>query len=523
MVDKQQKLIVVGLDGGTYDIITSLWKEGKLPHLKKISEKGYSGLMKSTYPPVTSPAWPSMITGANPGKHGLYGFRKIEPDGNFRPFSSRDLKKRSFFEILSKNGFKIISINVPMTYPPKRINGIMIGGFGTPGEDTDFVHPKELKEEIIEKDYSIMGFNPRELVYSDENAKKIFDLVYENTKRRHKIAKDLLKKNDFDLFMIVYSATDTLSHFMCKFYDKTHILHEPSMSTFGKKFEKIYELVDNHIGDLMKTYPDAKIIIVSDHGSGKIKRNLHLNTFFKEKGLLTLKKKEQKTSSKLFRKKGFTGAKLLGILNKFHLGWVRKLVPSKIKQQVPWDSDMQFSDIDFSKTKCFTIGEMGLVYLIRENYFEVGSVKDDEKETSKIIRELKKLEFHGEKVVSKVHRKEDIFKGEDLTELPDLYVETTGLRYNILPGIKTETFSIPDSVNGNHRQNGIFFYLDPKGSTKVSKENITIYDIFPTILEIFDIPIPTYADGDALVKTNSKPKKEKGKISTAVLGLGRKI
>ncbi len=75
----KRKLVIVGIDGGTFKVINPLIAEGKLPHLEKLINSGVKGILKSTYPPITAAAWVSFMTGKNPGKHGYFDFREYNP------------------------------------------------------------------------------------------------------------------------------------------------------------------------------------------------------------------------------------------------------------------------------------------------------------------------------------------------------------------------------------------------------------------------------------------------------------
>src|SRR3990167_7466735 len=74
------KVLVIGIDGGTFDIINPLINKGSLPNLKRLIENGSSGILQSTIPPVSPAAWSTFITGQNPGSHGIYNFFDIWPN-----------------------------------------------------------------------------------------------------------------------------------------------------------------------------------------------------------------------------------------------------------------------------------------------------------------------------------------------------------------------------------------------------------------------------------------------------------
>jgi len=148
----KNKVLVFGLDGCTFDLFDPWMKKGLLPNLKKIKELGVAGTLKSSFPPVTGPAWTSFMTAKNPGKHGIYEFlvRKTNSYEEM-PVNAEYRNGQTLWEILSRQGCKVGVLNVPLTYPPQKVNGVLISGFMTPGGKRDFVYPPELLDEIEEK------------------------------------------------------------------------------------------------------------------------------------------------------------------------------------------------------------------------------------------------------------------------------------------------------------------------------------------------------------------------------------
>ena len=100
-----KKVVLIGIDGATPDLLQKWIKEGKLPNFQKIQEKGVYGKLKSTTPPFSAPAWTSIATGCNPGKHGIYGF---ESTGTLEPhlINSKNRKTLAIWNYLTNIGMK---------------------------------------------------------------------------------------------------------------------------------------------------------------------------------------------------------------------------------------------------------------------------------------------------------------------------------------------------------------------------------------------------------------------------------
>lgn len=139
---ENNKCIVIGLDGATFELINPLIKRGKLPTIRKLIEDGVHGVLKSTIPPLTGPAWVSFATGKNPGKHGCYDFELPKNSlDQIEMMSSKDINGDTFYEVLDRRGKKCILINLPGSYP-LRIGGVVITDFLTRGER--FYFPSKL-------------------------------------------------------------------------------------------------------------------------------------------------------------------------------------------------------------------------------------------------------------------------------------------------------------------------------------------------------------------------------------------
>ena len=144
------RLLIIGLDGATFDVLNPMIDAGRMPHFKRFMENGVSGVLESTKPPITPAAWTTFMTGKGPGRHGIVDFEKYDIESHTLTFNSTfEIREKTLWELLSEKGLKVGSINVPMTYPPKPVNGFMISGFETPSIDAEFTWPRELKQDIL--------------------------------------------------------------------------------------------------------------------------------------------------------------------------------------------------------------------------------------------------------------------------------------------------------------------------------------------------------------------------------------
>ena len=147
MSDK--KVLVMGIDGLDPNLVRA-WRND-LPTLDRLMEEGHYGILKSIIPPNTVPAWASLYTGLKPDKIGVYAFRERKNNEyKWRYVNVHDVKGKAIWDILSEYGKKSIIFNVPLTYPPKPINGIMATGLLTPSTGSNYTYPKDLKKKLEE-------------------------------------------------------------------------------------------------------------------------------------------------------------------------------------------------------------------------------------------------------------------------------------------------------------------------------------------------------------------------------------
>jgi len=499
MTRKEMKVIVIGLDAATLDLIEPWAREGKLSNFANLMEEGSWGVLKSTYPFVTPTAWASFVTGVNPGKHGIFGFTNASPDNptslGLPRISHRYMGVPPIWDILCKYGKKVCLVNFPFAFPPTPVNGIMTSGMGTPSVQSEFVYPKELKNEILEK-FDFLPDYGAEVYKSKEAFCEIHD---RNLEEMLKLSIYMLNKDSWDFYMCVLMEIDHVQHMFWADMDENHPLHdEKNADKYKNKILEYYKKFDNFLGEVIKYVSnDTVLIICSDHGAGPSYKRMALNAWLMREGYLKLKEGGmfKKVLRKILFRAGFDTEKIKRILHKLNLSkyvhsspiFLRELIPSK---------ETKMWDIDWKNTKAYVIQSYGQICINRS----VVSEREYDAVTEEIIRKLYELKDPntGESIVKRVYKKEDIYSGPHISKAPDIYITLKDETCEIVRFSEDgEIFTSP-YLSGTHKENGVFFVYGRGIRKGLKLENASIYDIFPTILHIMGIPIPKYVDGRVL-------------------------
>src|SRR4030042_3248024 len=430
------KLFVIGLDAATLDIITPLMKEGLLPTFQTLCEKGAWGELTSTLHPLSPPAWTSFITGKNPGKHGIYDFVVHKPNSYELEYTYGGMRKGlSIWKLLSIAGKRVVVLNVPMTFPPEPVNGVLISGFDSPGTDSDFAFPTSILEEITRavgryqlRDYP-QGHNPDSFL---EHIESLFDF-------RRKLTHYMMDNYDWDFFMMVFGELDVVQHAYWQYTDPAfQSISRTEREKYGHVIRDMYIKMDSALGELFsKLSEDTTILVMSDHGAGPCYKAVFINKWLEEKGLLTYAD---------LKGKGY----YLELLKKIHhtvkttipptgLEWMKRTFPT-LRQKVK--SKIVFSDIDWAKTKVWTFGrESTTLFINVKGKFPLGTVNpgsEYEDLKSWLIKALSSLvdTDTGESAVERIYGGEEVYHGDCMDNAPDLLVTWKNHQYTSWPGYR---------------------------------------------------------------------------------------
>ena len=503
----RRKVVVIGLDGATLDLIRPWASQGKLPTFARLMTEGASGDLQSVIPPLTMPAWSSFLTGMLPGHHGIYSFLRRKPDSyDLTPFNASYLQAPDLGTLLNQTGRRVALVNVPATYPPKPLDGLVITGLETPSRDEQFTHPPTLGRELIDRfDYEI------ELPerYDPGLEKSYIAAVERCESKRLEAALWLLDQVDWDFFMVVFRGTDVLGHAIWRFMDPTHPAHEPELAElYGDALLRQYQHMDRAVAAIQERVgPETNLLLMSDHGMGPLHRDVYLDNLLAKHGLLNIKQTPMAQLRHFMLKVGITPRNLLRLLAVLRLrNLTRKLLPQKARTAVNMRMLMQ-SNVDWSRTKAYPLGgacQIAINLKGREPQGIVAPGDEYEHVCAEIEQILHTLRDPGtqQPMVKRVWRKQEFYGDDKVPELPDLYVEWINDAYTDLGGIGYSQGIISEPIrgrSGGHTMRGIFLAHGPGIRCGCDVKGARLIDMAPTLMHLLGAPVPEHMDGRVLL------------------------
>jgi predicted AlkP superfamily phosphohydrolase/phosphomutase len=514
---KAQKVILLGLDGGTFHVLRPWIEDGLMPNLGALMKQGTWGDLASTIPATTPPAWSTCVTGKNPGKHSVLDFRESFLRDRHRPLiSSKSIRAKKLWQILADHDKKVGLISVPITYPPEPVNGFVISGLLTPDGESTYTYPTELKDELLGAigDFVVNIDIPKYDTDALEDALAFLEEILHSFQKRKEAFFHLLRKRQWDFFMIVFIFADRIQHLFWKYIDpQTTLYNSQRASQLRDKIRECYGAFDVMLGQLMaKLDQETQLFIMSDHGFGSTRAWINVNTYLARLGLLKLKR------GPAINRRLFTTA-----MNAGETPWVKKVLPDKIQRAVrnriratrsSFKSDVH-GVIDWNRTKAFfaSIPTQGIFINIKRNGFGLVDPGQEYQQLREFIKE-KLLELRdprtGIQVVDQVKFKEEIYSGPQAQFAPDLVFVAKGYAYlgRELFGDHKIIRSAEHVPVGFHRSNGIFVARGPMMQEGSQIQGAHIADIAPTVLYAMGLPVPDDMDGKVL----------KGAIREEILG-----
>jgi predicted AlkP superfamily phosphohydrolase/phosphomutase len=484
------RVLIIGLDGATFDIIEPLASQGRLPNLATLLERGSHGDLKSTVPPITPVAWTSFMTGKRPEKHGIFDFDQVQFDYMTFPVPANQHNHKSLWRIASEAGKRVVGLDIPFTYPPEEVNGVLTCGFGTPmGTESSFCTPPHFADEMQSRFGSFPVAVPDTPTRANLKLFAAWDRIMEN---RAQVVPYVHQNYDWDLFMVVFGVTDNILHALWTYLEPQHPdFHTPEAPSLREKVALYYARVDQIIGELLEaTDSETRIFVVSDHGFGTTAKRDFLPQFLIDNGFL-----HYKGNARLSTLGGFAMKQFLRVYNassplKFLLRGMSQSRKTTVKNVLT-------QTIDWSRTCVFTGSQrlQLLLYVNRAGKFKQGIHMTDA-ECHELLARLKELLLDlrdptlGMPILSKVYETGHACDAQHRVIVPDLMLEYA----NFYDRDRLDVETTSCRLEGNHVPEGILIAQGP-GIARGKVRPFELVDVAPTVLYSLGLPIPSDLDG----------------------------
>jgi predicted AlkP superfamily phosphohydrolase/phosphomutase len=484
-----RKAVVIGLDGAAWHLLDPMIEADVMPRLGALKARGSSGTLASTIPTYTPPAWTSSVTGVNPGRHGVYGFIEGNAQAERQELMhSGKIKSPTLWEIANAQGVTCGIYNLPLTYPPRPLDGWMVSGMMTPGygeSQRDFVYPATHQERILSwaPGYVLDVHANYEQDWRDD---ALAHRALASIKQRYTVLDRLLQEDPVELLFTVQEAPDRIQHVYYRYMDPRDPLYDTEQ---GRKMRdavlECFAEIDRIIG-LLEDWAstDGGIQVVSDHGFTAWEVSVHQNALLEQWGYLKLKPAARAMQTGLARS-------LVPL--------AKRVLPRKVAREA---KNRTFAAIDWANTRAFAspIPQQGIFVNLagRERF---GVVPPDQLEALKddLVRRFEELRApDGSPATDRVYRSEEVFSGHATGDAPDILPVLRDHRFELDDELfhKQAFTDVSDMPRGVHHPDGIIVVAGPGAAGTRFDAHVT--DVMPTLLYQAGCKVPEGLDGKVM-------------------------
>ena len=494
--------LLVGLDAACFPVLRPLFEDGDVPHLESLFEDGINGKLESQIPPWTASAWPSLYTGTNPGKHGVFDFLRF--DGyDWDIVNSTDVRQRTLWEYADEAGLTSVVVNAPVTSPPPDIDGAILPGYLA--SENPQCHPPGILDDVRSEVGDYRVYAHRE---TDERAgTERFDDYLKLAKMRGKAFRYLADRFDPDFGFVQFQKTDAVFH---------------DYPRDQEKVRRIYRAVDEQIGEILAECDPDTVVVASDHGMGEYEGyEFRVNEYLHEAGVVEtttegqgvpswfqIKDEELTRSDDQTAESGQSALERLASTaasfgltyqrGKAILEWLG--LAEYVGRHVPVGAVFAASDaVDFQSSRAYlrSPSELG-VRLNVEGRDPHGVVPESEYDSAReeIISLLSDATTpEGAPVFEEVVPNEEYIYGPYAEEGVDVVAVPTEFQHS-LSALVGDQFDDPEPWN--HKRDGVVAISGSGVESDADLDGAHLFDVAPTVLGILGVAPADLMDGDAL-------------------------
>ncbi len=489
------RVCVIGWDGADWRILRPMLDAGILPNLARLLARARAGTLLSTLPPVTAPAWTTFLTGVNPGKHGLFTWQGPLNDRLERSFlNASHVRAPRLWDWLSRAGVRSLFLNVPLTYPPVPLEGVLVGGMLTPGTDVIFTHPPDARERLLAAmpDYQVdveMQHTEKDRV-SPRGMRAHLEEVRRATEQRVRAWEVLWEEyGPFDFAMIVFEGSDRVQHPLYGYAaNDAPPDADPEWEARRAWVWDYYTFLDEQTGRILEQCgEDTTIVFLSDHGFGPLHWEFCANDWLASQGWLRFRE----GAGRLYRPLRPLARALKRVLPR---GFVQR----------GREAFIGLKALDWERTLAYSGGPMeDGIWINLEGREPLGTVDEAAYEAlrEEIIAALRDVRLlDGRPLCRGVYRREEVYSGPWVHHAADIILDLhEGVRFTSLRAARGVYRDVLPPGQGTHRRDGVLAVAGSGVAPGPFADTPQMADLAPTILALMGLPVPARAfDGRVL-------------------------
>jgi len=479
-------IYLVGLDGASTNTIQETVSRRRLHNFERLMNQGAFADLRSVYPYVTAPAWTTLFSGVNPGKHGIFEMFEVR-ENKVVPSNMRATDVPFLWDYLTWANKRSLVIGVPFIHPAPKINGIFVTGRFAP-KLSCYPEDTASKFELKGFDYDDLSMEKKTEKIFAEGSAKISKIILENLEKRGNTITKMIDSEKWDVVIAVEGLPDDLLHIS---YGNNELVDE------------MYSALDRFIGlILQRMKSDDVLIVFSDHGFRKVENIFFMNEWLLERNYAEL---NEKMLARFLLWLGLDWDSLTeqGLTSKFfrflleHFPWIVDKTKDTLRPSMLADESQK---IKTSKVSAFSINEP-LAWL------RISEKENDHISEDALMTELEELRQQG--ILKNIFETEKIYSGKYVRFAPGkLLVEASdGWSIDTLRWHRRNLTGKPlFTKKGVHRREGVLLIYG--SNLTLSIDSPRVHDLVPTVLRILKLPIPESIDGKSVVELSRTKSEE---------------
>ncbi|WP_017715767.1 alkaline phosphatase family protein [Kamptonema formosum] len=502
---KTSPLVILGFDVGDLDSIQRWAKEGYLPTIASIMERGCWGQTGGPELVCSHSLWASMFSGISRNEHGYYYFRQLKPGTyDLQPVSEPHAKISPFWSCLQGTDKKVAVVDAPNADPISELKGIQIADWASLHSPSPAsTEPKELLEEVRRV------FGPQIVIEGTLNFdaaedRQIYRLLLERIEKKGALCRHLLSQDRYDVTVIIFCESHIANHQFWRHRPEALLPNQtPEAPDLKDAIRDVLAALDREMGQILSQLPsEANVFILSETG---------MENQYPTTGLIEA----------FCRQLGYQAApEPSGKKSLSPMDLVRKVLPEPVRVAISQRllsrekrerllAEQFRNSTNWQKTKAFSIPSFypGFVRVNLKGREPQGIVEPgaeylallDQLEAD--LMQLKDPET-GEPVVRRVERICDLFGGDPPAVLPDLFVQwkpaTHFMERVIHPKAELRQQKPEFYRDSDHSHNGFIAAAGPSIQRRGAIADVSLLDLAPTFLSLMGEPIPDKMTGQPL-------------------------